>query len=680
MDKSAAFTEIERLKDEIRRHDYLYYVQAQPEISDVDYDILLKRLEGLEREYPELATDDSPSKRVAGAPNSGFQQVVHSTPMMSLGNCYSFDELRDFHRRVLELYGRAPEYFVELKIDGISVSLVYKDRRLISAISRGDGTTGDDITSNVRTIRSIPLILPDWCPNDLIVRGEIYYPRTEFETMNKARVEKGLKAFMNPRNGAAGTLKLLDPREVAKRPLRFFAYAMPQSESLKVLKPESLKVLKSESQEVGTQGEVIDFLKMAGFPTNSLGKLCRTVEQVEDYWRYWETHHNELPYDADGIVVKLNDLAGQRTLGTTAKSPRWAIAFKFVAEGSVTRLLDVTWQVGRTGALTPVAELEPVLLAGTIVKRATLHNQDEIARLEAMVGDYVEIEKSGEIIPKVLRVVVERRPIDAFPIRIPEVCPVCGKPLVKSDDEVALRCPNWWCPARVTGRINHFASRTAMDIEGLGGKTVEMLFQAGLIRDVADIYFLTAEQVEALPRQGEGSTDNLMRSIAASKTRSLDRLIFGLGIRHVGRGGARALANHFGSLDKLSMASVEELQAIEDVGPTTAESVYEFFRDGPNMLALEKLRDAGIGISSGVVEAISQHLTGKTFVLTGTIKNYSREEAAEQIRLRGGKVSGSVSKKTDYVVAGEDAGSKLEKAKELGVKVIGEEEFEGMLQ
>jgi len=400
---------------------------------------------------------------------------------------------------------------------------------------------------------------------------------------------------------------------------------------------------------------------------------------VEDYWRHWEEHHNELAYDNDGIVVKLNDLAGQERLGATAKSPRWAIAFKFVAEGSVTRLNAVTWQVGRTGALTPVAELEPVLLAGTIVRRATLHNQDELARLGVMIGDYVEIEKGGEIIPKVLRAVEERRPADAKLIEIPTVCPVCGKPLERSEDEVALRCPNWWCPARVTGRIIHFASRTAMDIEGLGGKTVELLFQAGLIRDVGDLYSLMVKQIESLPRQGEGSTDNLMRGISESKSRPLDRLLFGLGIRHVGRGSARTLAQHYSSLDALANATEADLQAIPDVGPVVAASIIEFFQYKPNQETIQKLKSAGVGMESGEASAVSQHLAGKTFVLTGTLQKYTREEAGEMIRLRGGKVATSVSKKTNYVVAGAEAGSKLQKAEELGVRVLDEGEFEGVL-
>jgi DNA ligase (NAD+) len=672
MDKSQAQAEIERLRTEINRHDHLYYVVADPVISDVEYDLLLRRLNELEAEHPDLVTPESPTQRVGGGVLTAFKTVPHRSLMMSLGNCYSFEELRDFHRRVEELYGSPPDYFVELKIDGVAISLTYRERRLAQGLTRGDGSSGDDVTMNLRTLRSIPLVLPDWCPDDFDVRGEIYYPRAEFEQMNARRVERGLKAFMNPRNGAAGTLKLLDPGEVAKRPLRFFAYAVGERVS------ESA----NRREEPQNQSDVIDLLAKVGFPTDRHGKLCRSIEEVEDFWRYWETHHNELPYDTDGIVVKLNDLDGQARLGATAKSPRWAIAFKFVAEGSVTRLLDVTWQVGRTGALTPVAELEPVLLAGTIVKRATLHNQDELARLSVMVGDFVEIEKGGEIIPKVLRVVTEKRPKDAFPVRIPEVCPVCGKPLVREEGEVALRCPNWWCPARVTGRIIHFASRTAMDIEGLGSKTVDLLFQTGLVTDAADLYFLTPEQVESLPRQGEGSTDNLLRGIAASKSRALDRLIFALGIRHVGRGAARTLANHFESLDKLSLATEAQLTVIEDVGPTTAAAIVEFFQYGPNMLLLEKLKEAGVGLNRNLEDGTGlreQTLAGKTFVLTGTLQRYSREEASEQIRLRGGKVATSVSKKTDFVVAGADAGSKLQKAEELGVTVIGEGELERMM-
>lgn len=663
IDLESARRESRQLSETIRRHDRLYYVLAAPEISDAEYDRLMRRLIEIEESFPELRSPDSPTQRIGGAPSGGFRSSAHRTPMMSLANCYSFEELRDFDRRVRELYGSTAEYFTELKIDGVAISLTYRNGLLESGVTRGDGTTGDEVTANLRTIRSIPLRLPEGTPDLLDVRGEIYYPRAEFEEMNRRRIDGGLKPFMNPRNGAAGTLKLLDPKEVARRPLRFFAYALEPADEAGVL----------------TQQGVIEYLYSLGFPTNREGRLCRSVEEVEDYWRRWETHHGELPYDNDGIVVKLNDLAGQARLGATAKSPRWAIAFKFVAEGSVTRLNDVTWQVGRTGALTPVAELEPVLLAGTIVKRATLHNQDELARLGAMIGDYVEIEKGGEIIPKVLGVALDRRPPDAAPIPIPTVCPVCGKPLAQSEDEVALRCPNWWCPARVTGRMIHFASRTAMDIEGLGGKTVEALFQAGLARDAGDLYSLASEQIESLPRQGEGSTGNLINGIAASKSRPLDRLIFGLGIRHVGRGSARALAAHFGTLDRLEGAAEDELQRIQDVGPVVAASVVDFFRFDPNRRMLEKLKAAGVGQGDVSRDAPEQIFAGKAFVITGTLERFSREEAEEMIRLRGGKAGSSVSKKTDFLVAGADAGSKLAKAQQLGVKVIGEGEFIEML-
>lgn len=663
-DLQTARLEAERLRAEINRHNHLYYVLAQPEISDQDYDRLLRSLLDIEEAYPELRTPDSPSVRVGGSPVAGFQQVTHRVPLMSLANCYSFEELRDFHRRVEELYGQPPEYFCELKIDGVAISLSYRNRKLVTAATRGDGSVGDDVTANVKTIRAVPLTLPDWAPHSLEVRGEVYYPRVEFDGMNADRVAIGQKPFMNPRNGAAGTLKLLDSREVAKRPLRFFAYQVVEEAGERV----------SESQS-----SVIEFLKKAGFPTNPEGQVCTSIETVEKFWLHWEEHHRDLPYDNDGIVVKLNDREGWERLGSTAKSPRWAIAFKFVAEGSVTRLNGVTWQVGRTGALTPVAELEPVLLAGTIVKRATLHNQDEIARLGVMIGDYVEIEKGGEIIPKVLRFVPERRGPDATAVEIPTVCPVCGKPLVKDGEEVAIRCPNWWCPARVTGRLIHFASRTAMDIEGLGSKTVDLLFQSGLVRDAGDIYSLTPEQIETLPRQGEGSTDNLMRGIGESKRRPLDRLLFGLGIRHVGRGSARAIANHFKTLELVALSSLEELQVIPDVGQVVAASVIEYFAFEPNRKMLEKLERARVGTSISSAPEVEQVFAGKTFVLTGTLDGFTREEASEIIRLRGGTVTSSVSKKTDYVLAGREAGSKLEKAQALGVKVIGEGEFRGMV-
>ncbi len=666
--------EIEELRAKIREHDYYYYVLAEPKISDAEYDSLMRRLQDLESTHPELITPDSPTQRVGGAPLEEFEQVKHRVPMMSLANCYTFEELREFDRRVRELYGKNPNYVCELKIDGVAVSLRYENGVMVQGATRGDGFVGDDITVNLKTIKSIPLkVNLKEIPDIFEVRGEVYFPRAEFEKMNAERAAQGLKTFMNPRNAAAGTLKLLDPREVATRPLRFFAYYL-------IFYERTADGLETQSQwGFRTQYEVLKFLQRCGFPVNTYFKLCSDISEVEDYWRYWEEHHNQLPFDADGIVVKLDDLEGQEILGSTAKSPRWAVAFKFVAEGSITKLNAVTWQVGRTGALTPVAELEPVLLAGTIVKRATLHNQDEINRLGVMLGDYVEIEKAGEIIPKVLRVLIEKRTSDVSPIEIPKVCPICQTMLVKDLDEVVLRCPNWFCPARIIGRITHFASRGAMDIEGLGDKTVELFFNANLIKDIGDIYTLTAEQIEALPRQAETSADNLLRAIAQSKSRPFDRLLFGLGIRHIGRNVARILAQKYPSFKAIETATQDELTKIPDIGPTIAASIVEFFKDENERAVIEKLKKAGLGLDEAKSESMPQVLAGKTFVLTGTLQRWTREQAEEAIRLRGGKATSSVSKKTDYVVAGREAGSKLDKAKALGIKIIGEEEFETLL-
>lgn len=672
-EREAIREEIERLRAEIHRHDYLYYVLAQPEISDREYDHLMRRLQDLEARYPEFITPDSPTQRVGGSPLEEFTSVTHRLPMMSLSNCYTFEELEDFHRRVMELYGDHPEYVCELKIDGVAVSLLYREGRLVQGATRGDGTVGDDITQNLRTVRSIPLKVPDSAPAEFEVRGEVYFNRSDFEKMNQERSSQGLKTFMNPRNAAAGTLKLLDPRDVASRPLRFYAYWFRRWSDSPIGDGKDFSDPLAQSQ-------VLDLLTRLGFPVNPHWSICRSLEEVKAYWHKWQSEHPQLPYDVDGVVVKLNDLEGQERLGSTAKSPRWAVAFKFLAEGSITQLREVTWQVGRTGALTPVAELEPVLLGGTIVKRATLHNQDEIARLGVMIGDYVEIEKAGEIIPKVLRVVEERRPSEVIKIPIPDHCPECGTQLVKEEDEVALRCPNWDCPARVVGRITHFASRTAMDIEGLGDKTARLLFEAGLVKDIGDIYFLKAEEVEALPRQAETSADNLLRAISSSKKRSFDRLLFGLGIRHVGRNVARILAQRYPNFDAIMGATVEELTQIPEIGPIIAKSVVDFFRAPHAQDIVRKLMKAGLGTVGETKREYPQVLAGKTLVITGTLERFSREEAEEAIRVRGGKATSSVSRKTDYLVVGKDPGSKLEKARQLGIKVINEDEFLALLE
>ncbi|MDP8228689.1 MAG: NAD-dependent DNA ligase LigA [Candidatus Electryoneaceae bacterium] len=660
--RHSAKIEIERLKDEIRRHDYLYYVMAEPEIDDREYDRLMHRLQKLEAQYPELLTSDSPTQRVGGEPLAGFEQVTHSEPMLSLANCYSVDELRDFDRRVQELYGKNPEYVCELKIDGVAVKLTYRNRRFVLGATRGNGLVGDDITANLRTIRAIPLFVSEDMPPDFEVRGEVYYPHEEFDQMNEERINAGLKPFMNPRNGAAGTLKLLNSQEAARRPLRLFVYG-----------------LSSVGNIVATQAESLQWLIHSRFPINPHWKLCRSIQEAEAYWERWDTEQFELPYDTDGVVVKLNDLSGQKRLGATSKSPRWAIAYKYFALTIVTRINSIVWQIGRTGTLTPVAELEPILLQGTIVKRATLHNMDEIERLDVRIGDWVKIKKGGEIIPKVISVVEDQRGPDSRPVEIPDRCPVCKEHLVRDEGEVALRCPNWNCTARVKGRIIHFASRNAMDIDGLGAKTVDLLVDEGLIDDAGSLYNLTTERIEALPRQAETSAENLLQGLQKSKRKSFDRLLFALGIRYVGTGVARVLSSRYSDLNDLSLATLDQLEAIAEIGPVIAESVVDYFQYQPNLTLIDKLKQASITGRSHQAGVLPQTLTGKRFVLTGTLSQFTRDQASEAIRSRGGRVMTSVSKKTDYVLAGADPGSKLAKGIKLGVKVINESEFEELL-
>ncbi|MBT7618445.1 MAG: NAD-dependent DNA ligase LigA [Calditrichaeota bacterium] len=662
MDRDKSTREIDSLREEIRKHDHLYYGMASPVISDFEYDQLLKRLEELESEFCDLVTPDSPTQRVGIEPNQGFSLVRHSTPMLSLTNCYTVDELRDFDKRLRGLYDREPEYMCELKIDGVALMLTYRNHRMEMAATRGDGDSGDDVTANVRTIKAIPLTVPNELPPDFEVRGEIYYPRDRFEAMNEQRIEQGIKAFMNPRNGAAGTLKLLDSREVAKRPLSFFAYSMV-----------------GDNLQVATIGEVFDLLERGRFPTEKNRKACRTLEEVEAYWLQWDQHRDDLGYDTDGVVCKLNDLDGQRSLGNTAKSPRWAIAFKYSPVNTETRLVDVTWQVGRTGSITPVADLDPVLLLGTWVKRATLHNWGEIERLGVKVGDKVEVKKGGEIIPKIVRVIKDERASGTKEIALPTNCPVCEFELSKEEDEAILRCPNWQCPAQVRGRIIHFASRGAMDIEGLGTKTVDLLVENDLISNVGDLYFLTPEKVEALPRQAELSAVNLIKGLEDSREKPFDRLLFGLGIRHVGSGAARLISTRYPNLDLLAKATVEDLEAIDEIGPTTAESIVKAFGDAGFSMSVEKLTEAGVTGGDLNTPQLEQIFAGKIFVLTGALENFSRDTASDAIRLRGGRVTSSVSKKTSYVLAGRDPGSKFVKAGKLGVAVIDEKAFERLL-
>ncbi len=670
--KEQARREIERLRKEINRHDYLYYVLAKPEISDYEYDMLMKRLEELERQYPEFITPDSPTQRVSGEPTKEFPVVRHRTPMLSLSNTYNEAEIREFDRRVRTLLapGERYEYVCELKIDGVAMSLIYENGLLARGVTRGDGEQGDDVTNNIKTIRSLPLRLETDDPRlmNIEVRGEVFYPRAEFQRLNEERIANGEPPFANPRNSAAGTLKLQDSRIVARRPLRMFCYYLD---------------VEGPHKPIKSQLEALQTLEALHFPVNPTYRLCKTVEEVIAYWEEWQKKKHTLSYEIDGVVVKVNSLEQQERLGTTAKSPRWAIAFKFPTEQVETVLEAIRWQVGRTGIVTPVAVLKPVQILGTTVSRATLHNPDEIQRLDVRIGDHVIIEKGGEIIPKIVRVVKDKRSPNSKPYQIPTHCPVCHTRLMRPEGEVALMCVNVACPAQVSGRIIHFASRKAMDIDGLGEKVVEWLLEKGLIKDYGDLYYLKdkAEEIAQIERMGEKSAQNLLEGIERSKQRPLFRLIFGLGIRYVGEGAAKLLANHFHSIDRLKEAGEEELAAIEGIGEKTAGSIKEFFSKSENLAVLKKLRAAGVPFEEKMetpAEA-DERFVNKSFVFTGALSHFTREEAAQMVEARGGKVSSSVSKKTDYVVVGKDPGSKYQKALQLGVTILSEEDFLKML-
>lgn len=659
---------IEKLRKLINKYDYEYYVLAQPSISDYEYDQLMKELERLEKEHPELITPDSPTQRVSGQPIKEFPTVTHRKPMLSLANTYNEMEFREFDQRVRQaLPGEKVEYVVELKIDGVAISLHYRNGRFERGVTRGDGIQGDDITPNLRTIRSIPLVVRDTqsVPEFFEVRGEIYMSKEAFRRLNAEREEQGEPLFANPRNAAAGSLKLQDPRIVAKRGLSMFAYYLDADEAgfVKPYHYENLKLLQS-----------------LGFPVNPHFRLCQSLEEVFDFVNEWEAKRDSLLYEIDGVVVKVNNLEQQARLGATAKNPRWAISFKFKAERAETLLEKITWQVGRTGIVTPVAELQPVQLAGTTVSRATLHNVDEIKRKDIRERDYVFIEKGGDIIPKVVGVNLSKRPKDSKPVEIPKTCPVCGTELVQFEGEVAIRCPNISCPAQIKRSIEHFASRGAMDIEGLGTALVEMLVDRGMVKDIADIYQLRKEEVAGLERMGDKSAQNLMEAIEKSKNQPLDRLIFALGIPYIGANAAKILARHFKSLEALQKVSKEELEQIEGIGEKMAESIVRYFNNEQNQKILKRLIEAGVKTRlEESEEQQNQALQGLTFVLTGTLPHLKREEAKALIEKYGGKVSSSVSRKTSYVLAGEEPGSKLQKAKELGVPIIDEATFLQMI-
>ena len=657
---------IKELRKEIAAHDYRYYVLADPVISDYEYDILFKELQKLEAAHPDLITSDSPTQRVGNDLTKKFLPYTHSVPMLSLANTYSVGELHDFDRRVREGLpsGEIPSYMVEFKIDGVSINLLYRDGYLVTAATRGDGVTGEDVTANVRTIRSVPLSvsLPDKSavPPEFEVRGEIFMERASFTKMNEEQSQKGEKLFANPRNATAGTIKLQDPRIVASRPLQIYVYSL----------------LAAERSDT-TQQENLQLLKEMGFRVNPLSRLCASIEEVLTVVSEFEQKRDELPYEIDGAVIKVNSIRQQAILGSIAKSPRWAVAFKFKAKEATTRLHAITWQVGRTGAVTPVAELDPVLLAGSTISRATLHNIDEIARKDIRVGDIVTIEKGGDVIPKVSGVVLEKRPEGSVATLPPEQCPDCGEPLWKPEAEVALYCTNGECPAQIKGRIEHFASRGAMDIEGLGEAMVDRFVELGLLKTVADIYTLhdSSHIIMNLEGFGRKSAENLLAAIEKSKEQPFRKVLFALGIRYVGAGVAKKLADHFLSIDALEKASEEEIAAVYEIGPSISRSVTRFFSDPHNRHIIAALKQAGLQFSQEAVLISENFFNGKTFVLTGTLASVTREEAGAAIQKLGGKVSSSVSKKTDYVIAGAQAGSKLEKAEALGVKVMNEEEF-----
>jgi DNA ligase (NAD+) len=662
--------QIEILRYKIRHHEHLYYVLDQPEISDAEFDKLMQQLEVLEAEHPTLVAPDSPTQRVGGKPREGFVKVPHSSPMLSLDNTYNESELRTWERRVHELSGRSDvDYVCELKLDGMSLALVYEDGKLARGITRGDGSVGEDVTLNVRTVRSVPLSIPKeklkkaGIPGDFEVRGELLMPLASFKKMNEEREAKGLSLFANPRNATAGTVRQLESRVTAERRLDYFSYML----------------LKSGRTYFGRHSETLDALTSAGFKVNPNRKLVRSIDEAWSFIGQWEGKRESLPYEIDGIVVKVDRTALQDELGFTGKAPRWAIAYKYAARAGITKIEGIRVQVGRTGKLTPVAELAPVLIGGTTVRNATLHNMDEIERLGVKIGDWVQVERGGDVIPKVAKVIEDKdHPRGHKAFHMPEKCPVCGTKVVRTEGEVDYRCVNANCPAKLRETILHFASRGVMNIDGMGEALVNQLTERGLVKNVADIYKLTKADLLSLERMGDKSAQNILDEIENSKNLPVERVIYGLGIRMVGERTAQFLAEHFGSMEALETAGVEELQNVNEVGPRIAESIVEFFSIAANRKLVEQLCEAELTLT-GQKKQRGTQLAGKTFVLTGALAHFTRDEAKKMIEDAGGKVTGSVSKKTDYVVAGADAGSKLDKAKELGVKVIDEKELEQLV-
>jgi DNA ligase (NAD+) len=656
---------IKQLRKDIQRHDHLYYVQDAPEINDRDYDRLMQALKELESKHPEWVTPDSPTQRVGGAPAEGFDTVVHKVPMLSLDNTYSVDELRDFHNRVVKNLGTDEvEYVVELKIDGLGVSLFYEDDKFVRGATRGDGKAGEDITANLKTIRSIPLTLPMSKAGyqALEVRGEVYMDRKGFDALNHQREEEGESPFVNPRNAAAGSLRLLDSRITASRPLNIWVYALGHF----------------EGPAFNTHFEMLETMGTLGFRTNTNTQLCKSFDDIQKMINAWQEKQSTLDYDVDGLVIKVNSVPAQNKLGSTNKHPRWAAAFKYEAEEAETVVEDIRVQVGRTGAVTPVAELTPVFVSGSTVSRATLHNEDEIARLDVRVGDRVVIIKAGEIIPKVVRVLDKERKGRQPKFKMPKTCPQCDSKIERPEGEAVWRCVNAACPAQLKERLLHFASRNAMDIDHLGTAIVDQLVDTGKVKSFYELYDLQLEDINTLERMAEKSAENLIGAIAESKKAGLTRLVFGLGIRHVGQRVAQVLAQTYGSMDALANAPYEDLEAIDEIGPRIAESIREFFGEKHNKKELCKLKQHKL-VMTEEKKAGGGNLEGKQFVLTGTLENMTRDEAKRKIIEAGGRVTSSVSAKTDYVLAGTDPGSKLTKAQKLDIPILTEKEFQRLI-
>lgn len=653
---------VEELRSEIRRHERLYYLDGRPEITDVEFDRMMSELADLERLHPDLAAPDSPTRRVGGEPAEGFATVAHALPMLSLENAYSWEEAEAWRARVVRALGEEPGGYVgELKIDGLSIALRYEEGVLVRGATRGDGVRGEDVTDNVRTIRTIPLRLSE--PATLEARGEVFYPRSAFRRLNAEREAAGEPLFANPRNAAAGTLRLLDSRITARRGLAGCLYSIAQAGEL----PE-------------TQAATLERLRALGLPAHPHWRRFATFDEVREFVRHWDTARADLDFETDGVVIKVDDRRLQEELGSTAKSPRWAFAYKYRPEDATTVVREISVHVGRTGVMTPVAHFDPIVLAGTTVKRATLHNYEDLARKDVRVGDTIIVEKGGDVIPKVVRVVPEKRPPESVPFAMPETCPVCGDPVAREPGEVATRCVNPSCPAVIREALRHFCSRRAMKIEGLGEKLVDQLVREGLLSDVASIYTLTAESLANLDRWGEKSASNLVAEIEQSKANDLSRLLFALGIRHVGEKAARMLALKFGSLDALVEATEEDLQGVDEVGPNTASAVTAWFSHPRHRELVERLRTQGVNFLSKETRAGDGRLAGKTVVITGILPGVTREDAARRLEAAGARIAGSVSKKTDYVVAGEAAGSKFEKAKSLGVETVTWEEMLGLAE